>query len=134
MGLPGRTQTSTQWYTFGPLLGFDVVRARRIVVDARVGGEFDVMRTTFGLEGDDTETMCVPTCITTGGDGFVDVCKLVAFSDQCHSRTRFAGVVALGVRGWPQAAKPWFVGVDYSANSVGRRRFVATIGLGPRRQ
>ena len=132
-GLPGRTQTSIQWSTFGPLLGFDIVRFRRIVLDGRVGGEFDVMRTIFRLEGDDAETICIPTC-TTSGDGFVDVCKLVAFSDQCHSRTRFGGVVALGVRGWPQSAKPWFVGMDYSANSAGRRRFVATIGLGPRRQ
>lgn len=135
-GLPGLTETATYWYTIGTALGVDVIRTPRFVLDTRFGVAGDSTETRFALEGDDSTTTCVPGggCFDSSSDGFVDVCDLVAFRNRCSDDTRAAGTLALGVRVWPVARVPWFVGLDYTWLTTGRSQILATIGVGPGRR
>ena len=121
-GLPGATRTTRHWFTVAPLVGFDLVLTPRFILDVRGGGAFDGTLTRFELEGDDSEDDESP-------DDFVDVCDLRAFEQYCHSRTRFTAVVAVGARFFPASNGHWSLGADFSANGVGRRQIVGTVGI-----
>ena len=120
-GLEGLTRTTLNWFTVAPMLGFDILRTSRVVLDVRAGGALDVMIARFALEGDDDDD--------DSPDGFVGVCDLRAFTDRCDSETRFTGAAAVGVRFWPRASGALVLGAEYSANFLERRQIVGTIGF-----
>lgn len=129
-GLAGLTETATYWYTFGTAVGVDVVRTPRFVLDTRIGVTADATETRFALEGNDS----TGGPYGTSGDGFIDACETVAFRDRCSDDTRAAGTFAVGMRVWPVARVPWFVGVDFTRLTTGRSQVLATIGVGPGRR
>ena len=112
-------RTEGHAFVVTPALGLDLLRTRRMTLDARVGPAILVDVTTYLLERFDPDF---------DESEFDNVCDLVVFNDRCSDRTRFGGALGFGARWIVKPSWQLFAGFDYTRLTTGGNVLVATVG------